>query len=80
MFSVLGNKWTEWGSEQVMSNIVISNIKTNDILPNPKYCAANQIDDSTCFIHFIGSHRYKKGIYIKKSKDVIEKLTSASSR
>jgi len=74
MFSVLGEKWAEWGTEQVMSNIVIANIKQNSILPNPEYCEINQINNKTCFIHFIGSHRFKNGVYIKNSKNVLDNL------
>ena len=74
MFSILEEKWTEWGSEQVMSNIVIANIEKNNVLSYPEYCAVNQIDHKTCFIHFIGSYRFKNGVYIKKSKDVLNEL------
>lgn len=80
MFSVLGDKWAEWGSEQVTSNIVVANIKASNVLPYPEYCSVDQIEQKTCFVHFIGTCRFKNGIYINKSKEILNKVLSDSAR
>lgn len=69
MFDALGNRWREWGSEQVMSNIVIANTKNNYVLPHPKYCDCTKINKGkTVFIHFIGSCRFSGGIYARLAR------------
>jgi len=68
-------KWSEWGSEQVASNFIISNTKNRFLLPNPRY--ANYWPDQpvdyekSAVIHFIGTNRFKKGLYFKLGKKVI---------
>src|SRR6266478_3808229 len=50
----IGAKWSEWGSEQVMSNIVIANIPKAIVLPHPKYADCHKMQVGvTEFIHFI---------------------------
>jgi hypothetical protein len=71
MFNALGDKWREWGSEQVMSNIVVANTKEGCVLPHPKYCDCTKIEKGeTVFIHFIGSCRFTGGVYAKLAKTV----------
>ncbi|MER2491834.1 hypothetical protein [Catenovulum sediminis] len=71
MISKIGiDKWNEWGSEQVSSNVIISMSTQPQILPWPKYQnfmfpEAYRPDSNAAFIHFIGTHRYKKGTYKK---------------
>jgi hypothetical protein len=71
----IGSKWREWGSEQVMSNIVIANLEKAEVLPHPKYsdCKKMKLPD-TCFIHFIGDCRFRHSIYAKLAKYEIRKL------
>ncbi|MDO8891128.1 MAG: hypothetical protein Q7V00_04730 [Sulfurimicrobium sp.] len=69
MLEALGDRWREWGSEQVMSNIVVANTKDVHILPHPKYCDCTMINkEKTVFIHFIGSCRFSGGIYARLAK------------
>jgi hypothetical protein len=73
MTSFIGHKWNEWGSEQVTSNYVVANSPGAIVLPHPKYtCFWNQTDpgDST-FVHFIGTHRFDRGVYARESKAFI---------
>ncbi len=75
MEAAIGVKWREWGSEQVMSNIVVSNIAGAVVLPHPKYSSCEKLDvDSPAFIHFIGYCRFNKGIYAKLARQINEKL------
>jgi hypothetical protein len=75
MTQALGDRWQEWGSEQVMSNIVVANTPSNRVLPHPKYCDCSKIRGGvTAFIHFIGSCRFIGGTYAKLSRQVINDL------
>lgn len=75
MLEALGDRWREWGSEQVMSNIVVANTKDGYVLPHPKYCDCTKIKkEKTIFIHFIGSCRFSGGIYARLAKKVAQEL------
>lgn len=73
----IGSKWHEWGSEQVMSNVVVANLDKTIVLPHPKYtdCKKMKLPD-TCFIHFIGECRFSSSIYAKLAQNEIKQLTS----
>lgn len=68
---LIGKKWNEWGSEQVMSNLVVANQPDAQVLPHPDYtdCEKMQLG-RTRFIHFIGTCRFKGGHYA----DMIDRL------
>jgi len=75
MLSALGDRWREWGSEQVMSNIVVANTPGSRVLPHPKYCDCTRIKNGeTVFIHFIGSCRFTGGVYAGRAKETLSKL------
>ena len=77
MAAALGEVWNQWGSEQVMSNIVVANAAQAAVLPHPKYCDCSRIKtDVTAFIHFIGSCRFKHGIYQALATAAIQRLQS----
>lgn len=76
----IGPKWHEWGSEQVMSNIVVANLEKANGLPHPKYCDCNNMKlPITCFIHFIGDCRFNRSIYAKLARNEIIKLISEAN-
>ncbi|HCY63352.1 MAG TPA: hypothetical protein DHV59_11095 [Oxalobacteraceae bacterium] len=78
MEAAIGCKWHEWGSEQVMSNIVVSNIPGAVVLPHPKYSSCENLDNFLpAFIHFIGYCRFNKGAYARLSQQVIKGLRNA---
>jgi len=78
MRAAIGGKWLEWGSEQVMSNIVVANIQDAVVLPHPKYADCQKMrPDVTQFIHFIGSCRFIGGTYARLGARVIESLRNA---
>ena len=72
------DKWDEWGSEQVASNLLIANSEGASPLPFPKYCSYWAHEDvdypSSSFIHFIGPHRFSNGFYLRSAKKVIATL------
>jgi len=75
MRTAIGDKWAEWGSEQVMSNIVVANIPGAVVLPHPKYADCHKMKPGqTAFIHFIGSCRFKGGTYAKLGAQVMQTL------
>ena len=75
MQAAIGEKWREWGSEQVMSNIVVANIPDAVVLPHPKYADCQKMRPGvTQFIHFIGSCRFDGGTYARLGAQVIGTL------
>lgn len=78
MHAAIGSKWEEWGSEQVMSNIVVANIASAKVLPHPKYSDCQKMKlPQTVFIHFIGSCRFINGTYARLGRGVITNIRSA---
>jgi hypothetical protein len=77
---VLGDRWREWGSEQVMSNIVVANTENCRVLPHPKYsdCWKMRLPE-TVFVHFIGTCRFNNGIYAGLGKKIIARLAARVS-
>jgi len=75
MVQLIGQKWHEWGSEQVMSNLVIANTADAAVLPHPKYCDCTKIDASkTQFIHYVGSCRFATQHYANTATNAIKNL------
>lgn len=75
MRAAIGGKWAEWGSEQVMSNIVVANTPNAIVLPHPKYADCHKMKPGvTEFIHFIGSCRFDRGQYAKLGAELIATL------
>jgi hypothetical protein len=77
MSVALGARWREWGSEQVMSNIVVANTPNCCVLPHPKYsdCRKMRLPE-TVFVHFIGSCRFDNGTYAKLANKVVDQLSA----
>ncbi|MCE0493270.1 hypothetical protein [Vibrio salinus] len=74
-------KWSEWGSEQVASNFLISTCSGSHILKWPKYQnflhpKSNEPIECSCLIHFMGTNRYDKGAYKKTVKNIITSLNN----
>ena len=75
MRAAIGDKWSEWGSEQVMSNIVRANIPNAIVLPHPKYADCHKMKPGiTEFVHFIGSCRFDGARYERLGVQVIAAL------
>ena len=71
-------KWDEWGSEQVTSNLLIANAENPLPLPALRYLSYwthPEIPyDEAAFVHFIGPHRYSNGFYLRTAKQVLATL------
>jgi hypothetical protein len=85
MATLIGkNKWHDWGSEQVSSNVMVSLCENAMILPWPKYMNfgfptqtggnkdLNNFHGKTAVMHFIGSNRYDHRVYEKLSGNIIK--------
>jgi hypothetical protein len=67
----LGPVWRQWGSEQVMSNLVVANQPEALVLPHPTYCDCSRIRaGKTRFVHFIGSCRFVSNRYANMIRGV----------
>ncbi len=73
MSALIGDKWTEWGSEQVSSNYVVANSPRASVLPYPKYACFDLRMDPTdsAFLHFIGTNRFDRGVYATLANQVM---------
>lgn len=76
MAGAVGDRWREWGTEQVSSSYVVANSPNAVVLPHPKYaCFDLEMDpDRAAFLHFIGTNRFDAGVYGKKSQAAISDL------
>jgi hypothetical protein len=73
----LGQRWHEWGSEQVASNFLIANAPDPLVLPWPKYQSYDpnrDASDAASLIHFFGTHRFENGAYAAQSRRAIAAL------
>jgi hypothetical protein len=69
----LGETWHEWGSEQVASNFVIANDPDPLQLPYDRYVNhwEEPLPANPAFVHFIGTHRFRRGNYSRCTKEAI---------
>ena len=75
MYQAVGERWNEWGTEQVASNIAAANSPKARMLPHPKYCNCTRIREGTTqFIHFIGYCRFKSGLYSRHVANAVALL------
>lgn len=76
MRRLLGAKWDKWGSEQVSSNLLAATTRDALLLPHPKYCNADQIEEETVVAHFIGYARHVNREYEHRAKRIALLLNS----
>ena len=76
MEAIIGQRWSDWGSEQVTSNFIIANSIPSMVLPYPKYAGFRPDRNlkESAFLHFSGTYRFKNGVYRKIAKDIIKSL------
>ncbi|MEM1133061.1 MAG: hypothetical protein AAGH53_09000 [Pseudomonadota bacterium] len=72
----IGSVWHEWGSEQISSNMLVANTPDPLILPHLAYANYDpDIDPSKAqLLHFVGTHRFYRGVYAKTARKVIKEL------
>jgi hypothetical protein len=76
MFSRIGDKWREWGSEQCCANILIANMPEALVLSQDSYASVGRYHPEQKLTHFIGSIRFKDGIYNKLAKSFVGELVN----
>src|SRR5262249_4156558 len=75
MERLVGERWRTWGSEQVASNFMIANSAWACVLPFPKYSSFHGGDHAaSVFLHFIGSSRFDKGVYVSQARRAIQEV------
>lgn len=80
MSRLLGERWREWGSEQVMSNIALANSPDAMVLPHPRYCDCLHRAEHSAFVHFIGDCRFRGSTYRDLAGREIDSLNSPARR
>jgi hypothetical protein len=83
MRAFVGERWDEWGSEQVASNFTVANAPGACVLPHPDYACFypdQPIDFSRSkFLHFIGGHRYRQGRYAADVGALVGRLRAGTA-
>jgi hypothetical protein len=62
--------WSQWGSEQVMSNVIIANEGEPVLLPYDRYLNFwnEPFGDDAALVHFVGTYRYHGGAYARAAR------------
>lgn len=68
--------WSRWGSEQVMSNVIVANEGEPLALPYERYLNYwnEPVPAGAAFVHFIGTYRYHNGAYRDAARRAITSL------
>lgn len=74
MGSQLGERWREWGTEQVASNYLVANCPMTGVLPFPTYGTPDVENENTVFLHFIGSQRFTNNRYQVVTQTIIKDI------
>lgn len=79
MAAIHGSRWKEWGTEQIASNYVVANSPDSLPLPHPKYSTylGGPLPDPCSALHFIGTFRFKDGIFAGLCNREIARMTGS---
>lgn len=72
--SLIGaDRWAQWGSEQVMSNLLVANEGEPVLLPYDRYLNywAEPFGQDAAFVHFVGTYRFHAGTYARAARRAI---------
>lgn len=66
-------RWAQWGSEQVMSNLIVANEGEPVLLPYDRYLNywAEPVPVDAALVHFVGTYRFHAGTYAKAAHRAI---------
>jgi hypothetical protein len=81
MEQAIGERWHEWGSEQVTSNWVIANAAKIGAIPFPRYRdyeGQAEMGDAA-LLHFIGTHRFRTRGYRSMTRIVLKSLNNVAT-
>jgi hypothetical protein len=58
-------RWAEWGSEQVMSNLIVASEGEPVLLPYNRYLNFwnEPFGSGAALVHFVGTYRFHRGAY-----------------
>jgi hypothetical protein len=70
-------RWAEWGSEQVMSNLIVANEGEPVLLPYERYLNFwnEPVASGAAFVHFVGTYRFHRGAYGQAARAAIAALS-----
>lgn len=69
-----GDRWSEWGTEQVTSNLLAASAPGAFLLPHPRYCNADSRSADTVVAHFIGYARFVDRHYENSARAIAHRL------
>lgn len=71
-------KWAQWGSEQVMSNVIVANEGEPLLLPYDRYMNywREPTLGSASLVHFLGTCRFDRGMYLAAARRAIAALAA----
>jgi len=72
--AIHGERWSEWGTEQVTSNLLAASAPGAFLLPHPRYCNADSKDGATVVSHYIGYARHVNRDYETEARAAINRL------
>ena len=77
--AVMGDRWSEWGTEQVTTNLLTANAPGVTLLPPPIYSthAGKPPPPQARFVHFMGTHRFTGGTYRRRAAAAIHAMPGA---
>ena len=69
-------RWAEWGSEQVMSNLLVANERDPVLLPYDRYLNywGEPLPPGANFVHFVGTYRHHGGAYAAATRRALAEL------
>jgi hypothetical protein len=78
MEELLGQRWREWGTEQVSSNFLVARDPHGVLLPYLRYrnFGGEALTDDAVFVHFFGTFRYDEGTYRRMARDLAARLNT----
>lgn len=77
----LGARWSEWGTEQVASNWLVANAPGGQLLPWLRYRCfyGDTLPPEAALVHFIGTWRYRNGVFVAHARQAIAAMDAARS-
>jgi hypothetical protein len=77
MAALVGPQWSEWGTEQFTSNLIVCSSPGARLLPHPTYCHPGRKTAATVFLHFIGFVRFANSLYSTVARQISKDLAKA---
>jgi hypothetical protein len=82
MLKIVGPDFHQWGTEQLSANFVVANAPNSRVMGFPDYACFGPLLPLGYgkLLHFIGSYRYDRGEYARRSHQAIAQMNGAISR